>query len=107
MQKVNFSEQHSLVLLFIMGRTKWDIVFHVSFMKWIVPNVTFTAKVINLIHEVTHHNEKTHILKEGHSTYSTYTDCFYITEGLHVVSTHNRTITMTLFGCFVNQQPSL
>ena len=36
-------------------------------MKWIVPSFTFTAKVMKLIHEGTHHigKKKTPILKDG------------------------------------------
>ena len=35
-------------------------------MKWIVPSFTFTAKVMKLIHEGTHHiGKKTPILKDG------------------------------------------
>ena len=35
-------------------------------MKWIVPSFTFTAKVMKLIHEGTHHiGKKTPTLKDG------------------------------------------
>ena len=30
-------------------------------MKWIVPSYTFTAKVMKLFHEVTHHIMKKHL----------------------------------------------
>lgn len=61
-------------------------------MKWIVPS--FTAKVMKLIHEGTHHiNKKTSTLKDGDPSHSFVIFCWLFlphtcTDGPQVVSPH-------------------